>query len=325
MERTKTIELLPPEKKPEASIVAHYDSIDFVRANENASAPQLVSASHDDYLKVWDIERRTCLTEIHAHREGVFCVDVAPGGKQIASCSPDQTVALWDLGTGAEVVRIRGHTYKVFFVLYVDDNNLLSCGRDKNLFLWDLRNTAEPAKSYGRQDSGTFRSVALDPAKEILIGTTSESTLEVFDFATTERLFKHRVEYDMSVFQREKEWFILPEIIYMARFFRSRNRELLTCHQDYAVRRFTVQDEVQELSILRNHSDFVRGIEIAPNEEFFVSTCQDGAVRVWDAATETPLWSLIGHTQIVPSAVVLKNNRTIITCSYDQTIKFFSI
>lgn len=315
---------MPPEKNPVHSMVAHHDSIDFVRINEKTSSPQIVSASHDDTFKIWDLEKKSLVNSCHAHNQGVFCCDISPNGKQIATCSPDQTVAVWDSSNCSQVARGTAHTYKVYFVTYVSESQLVSCGRDKNVFLWDIRNMSSPAKSYQVSGNGTFRSVALSPDRSTLIATTAESAVEGFNFESGERIFEHKVDYDLSVFPADKQWLVEPAIIYVARFFK--DNSFLTCHQDMAIRKFQLTPSgPQQTGILRNHLDFVRHIEISENEDIFVSTSQDGSARIWDVSSATPIWNLVGHNQIASCAAITSDSKTIVTSSYDQSLKIYRL
>ncbi|CAG9310882.1 unnamed protein product [Blepharisma stoltei] len=317
---------IPPEHQASSTIKGHTDSVDFVRINENASSPQIISASHDGTVKIWDLSRKNELSSILAHQEGVFCCDVSPNGRQIASCSPDQTVALWDISNRNNIARATNHTHKVYFVLFISDSQLLSCGRDRNIFLWDLRNMRAPSKNFATPQSGTFRSVALSPDNSILLATTAESGIEAYEFPSGRPIANQTINYDMRVFPQEKEFLVPPAIIYNARFFRNQRNTFLSSHQDHAVRKFELNNgNLTQISYHRNHWDYVRHVEISSNERFYVSTAQDGSVRVWDAASNTPQLSLIGHTQIVSSAAIARDNRTIVTSSYDQTLKIFTI
>ena len=69
---------------------------------------QLVSASGDRNLRIWNIHTGECYSRIQAHEKGIACVQY--DGKRIVSGSSDNTIRIWDPVTKAEVARLEGHT-----------------------------------------------------------------------------------------------------------------------------------------------------------------------------------------------------------------------
>ena len=69
---------------------------------------QLVSASGDRNLRVWNIHTGQCTSKIPAHEKGIACVQY--DGKRIVSGSSDNSIRIWDPATKTEVARLEGHT-----------------------------------------------------------------------------------------------------------------------------------------------------------------------------------------------------------------------
>lgn len=69
---------------------------------------QLVSASGDRSLKVWDIHSGVCTARCEGHTKGIACVQY--DGKRIISGSSDNTIRIYDPVTQAEVACLQGHT-----------------------------------------------------------------------------------------------------------------------------------------------------------------------------------------------------------------------
>jgi WD40 repeat protein len=60
----------------------------------------LASASHDQTVRIWDIETGKCQHICKGHKHLVSSVAFHRNGKIVASGSQDQTVRLWDVKTG---------------------------------------------------------------------------------------------------------------------------------------------------------------------------------------------------------------------------------
>ncbi|QDS75024.1 hypothetical protein FKW77_005914 [Venturia effusa] len=69
---------------------------------------QIVSASGDRHVKIWDVKTGQCLKTISGHAKGIACVQF--DGRRIVSGSSDETVRIFDRATGAEVACLKGHT-----------------------------------------------------------------------------------------------------------------------------------------------------------------------------------------------------------------------
>ena len=90
---------------------SHLITLDLHGAAVNAIQiykDQLVSASGDRNLRVWNIHSGECSPKIEAHAKGIACVQY--DGKRIVSGSSDNTIRIWDPASKTEVARLEGHT-----------------------------------------------------------------------------------------------------------------------------------------------------------------------------------------------------------------------
>ena len=71
------------------------------------SGDEIVTASGDRMIKVWNVRTGTCLKTLMGHAKGIACVQF--DGRRIISGSNDNTVRIYDHISGAEVAVLRGH------------------------------------------------------------------------------------------------------------------------------------------------------------------------------------------------------------------------
>ena len=82
--------------------------------------------------------RRSGLLE--GHEWPIFDVAFSPDGKQIASCSGDSTVRVWDWMTGQSTILEPQHAARVVDVAFSRDGKLLaSASWDRTVKVWDTR------------------------------------------------------------------------------------------------------------------------------------------------------------------------------------------
>jgi WD40 repeat protein len=59
-----------------------------------------VSASHDQTMKVWEVETGRELRTLTGHTNTITEVAMTPDGRRAVSASDDRTLKVWDLETG---------------------------------------------------------------------------------------------------------------------------------------------------------------------------------------------------------------------------------
>ncbi|QSZ29610.1 hypothetical protein DSL72_004126 [Monilinia vaccinii-corymbosi] len=69
---------------------------------------EVVSASGDRTVKVWNWKKNTCIRTLLGHGKGIACVQY--DGRRIVSGSSDNEVKVFDKESGLEVASLRGHT-----------------------------------------------------------------------------------------------------------------------------------------------------------------------------------------------------------------------
>jgi WD40 repeat protein len=101
---------------------------------------QVLSASRDKTLKLWDVASGVCLCTFAGHTDKVTACKLALEMNLAISASYDMTIKLWNLTNGACLRTFEGHTGEVnACVLTPDGSRVISASWDKTLKLWNLQ------------------------------------------------------------------------------------------------------------------------------------------------------------------------------------------
>ncbi|MEH2459650.1 WD40 repeat domain-containing protein, partial [Nostoc sp.] len=100
---------------------------------------QVISASVDKTLKVWNLATGEELFTLNGHSHWVNAVAVTPNGQQVISASVDKTLKVWNLATGEELFTLNGHSHWVNAVAVTPNGQqVISASSDKTLKVWNL-------------------------------------------------------------------------------------------------------------------------------------------------------------------------------------------
>ncbi|KAH6847842.1 hypothetical protein B0I37DRAFT_152336 [Chaetomium sp. MPI-CAGE-AT-0009] len=86
------------------SLEGHSAAVNAVQIHDR----EVVSASGDRHIKVWDWPTQVCTRTIVGHSKGIACVQY--DGRRIVSGSSDNEVKVFDRQTGLEVANLRSHS-----------------------------------------------------------------------------------------------------------------------------------------------------------------------------------------------------------------------
>ena len=80
------------------TLQGHRDGVTAVAVTPDGS--EVISASFDETLKVWDRKSGEELRTLRGHRDRVTAVAVTPNGSEVISASEDRTLKVWDRKSG---------------------------------------------------------------------------------------------------------------------------------------------------------------------------------------------------------------------------------
>jgi WD40 repeat protein/serine/threonine protein kinase len=244
---------------------------------------------------------------------GVSSVAFSPDGRLAASCGGDPdgrdpTIRLWEVKTGDEVRRLKGHTEKVWGVAFspADSKCVLSCSEDKTVRLWNAA-TGEELKRLEGHDRGVLAAVFSGDGKQAL-SCGWDKTVRLWDLESGKEL-KRLVGHTDTV----RAVAISPD-----------GRLALSGSFDKSVRLWDLESG-ETLKTLTGHTDMVHGVAFMPDGRRAVSCAFDKSIRLWnlDSGEES---KVIQALKVAIHALALsRDGRCLLTASWEKTARLWDV
>ena len=308
--------LTPPGGALLRSLTGHNGKITAIAMT--ADGRRLVSASEDQTLRVWDLERGAELSCLKGHAQKVLAVAMTPDGRIVISASGDKTLKVWELSTSSppgsvlsdpgEWQTLLGHTSQVNTVAVTADGRLAVSGSsDKSLKVWDLERGVELRSLRGHAD--TVEKVVITPDGRRVVSASGDKTIRVWDIESGEQL--HNLHGSQSIITN---LMLAPD----------GHRIISSSFEDQTIKIWDIESG-KLLNTLRGHNSFVAGFAITPDEQLVVSASGDWTLKLWDLKIGCELRTLKGHTASVRAVAITPDGRWAASGSGDKTIKLWDL
>jgi len=144
---------------------------------------QVISASNDSSLKLWDLTTGELLNTLEGHSHECLAVAITPDGDKALSASPDNTLKVWDLKMSEPHNCVERHEQLVSAVAVTADRiRAVSTSLDNTVKVWELKTGKLLHTMEGHSDSVHALAITADGKKAIT--ASSDATLKVWEVET---------------------------------------------------------------------------------------------------------------------------------------------
>ncbi|MCP4695894.1 MAG: CHAT domain-containing protein [Gammaproteobacteria bacterium] len=278
-----------------------------VRAAFNPDGTQLVTASHDNTVRLWDVQSGRVLHTLSGHEDTVWHTVFSPDGTQLVTVSHDNAMRLWNVQSGRVL-----HTHTLSWhengfnraAFSPDVTQLATVSKYWSVVLWDVQ-SGQVLHTLRHEDN--VNRAAFSPDGTQLVTTSDDNTAWLWDVQRGQVL--HTLNgHEKAVIRAT---------------FSPNGTRLVTTSRDNTARLWNVQSG-RVLHILSGHEDTVWHAAFSPDGAQLVTASWDNTVRLWDVQSGQLLHTLSGHESEVKHAAFSPDGTQLVTAS-DNTARLWDV
>ena len=279
-------------------------------------------ASGEAFL--WDLRNRAQAQAYLGHTDLGRAADISPDGSLVASGSGplalpanlddmDATARIWDADSGEELLVLQGHEHMVDSVRFtLDGQHLLTGSWDGSIRRWDL-GTGEQIQRYDIPEAPRVNMIDVLPNGAQFVSASGDGIIRLWDIESGEVLREYLGhEAPVNGVNVSDDGTL---IVSAAGDFGG---------TDPTIRLWDVASG-ELLQTLEGHTWLTNYAEIAPNNEFVISTSWDKTVRMWDVETGAEIKQFVGHTNFTWGVAISADSQTLVTTASDATVRIWDI
>ncbi len=277
----------------------YFDTIDIHSDSVNSLAitPDnkfLISGSSDNTIGIWNLQTNELLTILTEHIEPVNSIVITPDCKYFISGSRDGTIKIWEIEGVKFIRKLSTNSDKIYSLDISPNGKILACASNNNIELFNLENGKKIKQLSNEHLNESFYVVKFSPdgktlASSSIINAENLSQIQIWHLETNRMLYKNWSQYGSLEISSDGQFFAVE----------SWNNSIVEVYK---------YPDVKLLNYLNSCSE----------EELFEYWIE----RIDD---DPPVFTLSGHEEKVLSIAFSPDIKTLVSGSYDQTVKVWSL
>jgi WD40 repeat protein/serine/threonine protein kinase len=263
-----------------------------------------------EWRYLWKRSRGDELATLGSHNHAVSTIAFSPSNDELASGSVDGKVKIWNWKN-----RIRSSELdlgnKVNALAFSPDGRWLAVrSREHGCRVWELA-TRQEAAEIDVPTPDFSSAVAFSRQGDLIALGAADFTIQIWNFATRTRIASlagHEAPPRVLIFSRD-------------------GKTLYSSGGDDRTVRIWDLNTQREIDPPRWHGSWVSSLALAPDESVLVSSCGDGAVRIWELNPKpeslTEKVRLTNHAALVWDVKFSPDGGMLATCGADQRIRLW--
>jgi WD40 repeat protein len=272
----------------------------------------MVSSDSDGNCQIWSLDAadptpalRTAVSLV-GHMSSVWPPIFRNDDLEIATASNDESVRLWDVGTGQCKADIRGHGRQISTLSFNKSSSMLAAAsKDGLVRIWSPLTGEQLQRLSGRANQ--LVSAVFSPVADTVVAATNDGGAHRFNAAT-------------GMPERELR---LKTVNVWAEAFSPNGEVIATANDDDSVSLWNHRTGAQGHN-LQLHKGRVRSISFTSAGDLLATGCDDGKVRVWAVDEGICTETLEGHTNRVYGVQFNHDATLLASGGWDGTVRIWA-
>jgi len=226
---------------------------------------QLISASVDHTIRIWDLENRNSIQLPPTQLNNVSAIEFSPDGHQFAWASREPAVHIWDMDAGTSKVLTAAESDQgIRYIAYSPDGKLLAAGSDDGrIRVWNVlqRTLLTDYLAHSQKIQG----LEFSPNGELLASSSDDAGIKlwrVMDWTMVHELIGHRSGVYQIAFSPDGNF-------------------LLSTSDDKTARLWAVGSGKEVIEPIQ-HDSPVWTANFSPDGTMIATGSEDATVQIWD-------------------------------------------
>ena len=245
------------------------------------------------------------------HEGGANSVDISPDNVHLVTAGADGVVVMWNMGTGQELWRKKGHSKPIILTRFSPDGTLIATGSiDGTAIIWNAADGSQKHVLEGK--GGMIWPVGFSPDRSTLATGNDDGTITLWNVQSGES----RTTFDAH---KEAVRYLeyTPDGSKILASSTDKEGSIIDAVTKQRIRGFVhTQGNVAGTKVIAN------GIQLTHDETVAITCGYDGWVRFWDAQNGRMLAEQSYHNGKEVSEIrISPNGRWMTSVGYDGTTK----
>lgn len=288
------------------AITVHEDMVEAFDVSHDGTT--FATGSYDGSLRVWNVDDGVGIACIQATPGAdVYSVSFSPDGQRVVSGSEDRSVRIWDVQTGAEVCLLGLHESPVMSVSWGPSNQIISADDGGRAHVWDA-NSCKLRESLTDQPNGITGVAYSDDGSYLL---TWNNVGDVW-------------LRDANLGDRCDGW-NFGDIVQSAAFSSDASQVAVGGPAGkVAVWSTEEGTTLHEFAVPKNEST-VQSLTFSNDGRHLAIGLVNRSIVLWSLPKEHSVEELRGHAEAVTGVWFASDDRSILSCSRDRTVRQWGI
>ena len=323
------------------ALLGHNDTINSLIMEKD----NLISASDDKTIKVWDINLCTCIFTLNSHNGKIKSINIK--NKILISISEEFVMKLWDCEKEFKCIKTSQLDCKNSFSIISNIKNKIIIGtKDKSIKIWDMN---DKFKCINTLKENTHNSTTLIQLKDDkIVSGAVDNSIKIWDPNDNNKCIKTLIEHTdaissllllkdgkivsgsrdntIKIWDSDDNFKCIQTLTehtdWVSSLIQLNDDKIISGADDKTIKIWDPKDNYKCIKTLKEHSNWVRSL-IQLNDGKFISGSADKTIKIWDPKDNFKcIKTLTEHTNWVKSLIQL-NDGKIISGSADKTIKIW--